>query len=766
MSSAPAAQPSQEYLPDQAAKVDHFERRDFARRLADTIVKRRQEECLTVSIVGSWGSGKSTVLDMMTEELDTRTADEGTCLLVNFNPWKYSGQDTLLYHLFEAMVKRIDPDLKVLTTWQNMKRNASKARKWLSAGGGAMSHAYMPGSGGVTSGLLNAILPEEFKAHVDELKVQTADHLKGSNLRMVVLLDDVDRLEAEEILLLFRSLKLVADLPNTTFVIAMDEDHVSQIICRQLDGRPETGRKYLEKIINVRLKLPIIPPEVLEEYALEKLFKVWKDSSSAILPEDSSRVRSIFSRLHAPFVRTPRTVKAIANAFQFALGMLVDELHPGDVLLLEATRLLHPQLYEKIPEVIPTLPTSDGFEIFDTLEDRHEPRHQAWEILAGCLTEEVRAYKTSIQDALEVWFPQLGSIITYDAEYIRRRQFICSPDYFWRYFSMGIQKKDVHDARVRGWCALAEREPAKADASLTEHLSKPYARVFLKKVKNFCETDWTARQAVILSLVRVTSQKPAFQQSEDWRPSFWRTSAELAAEWVRTLTKEDRVMAALELVKRTEDVDWNMTLGDYLRNDDSIYNFKQLGQSPGKLDEEMAEQSLAAYENGKIPESNVMICFRVWCLYRHLSAVKKRLEELAKQEPIVALHLVTGPCTFSRSVQGTGWQWEGMKELTKVEHVIPRAILKIKLQEALPEPRPANLGRNAPDSEIHTLQEVGWLCLDTIAEAEKLEAAGAIGPFPVHSQRARDADSGEAEGVEYLEGAQDGTPPEDGRGPA
>lgn len=719
--SAVSAPPN--YLSDQPSQTDEFERREFAIRLADTIVKRGLHECLTVSIVGPWGSGKSTVLEMMGDVLSSRKTEEGTCLLVRFNPWKYSGQDTLLYHLFEAMVQAIDPELKVLDTWKDIKRKAAKASKLISTSAALASQIWAPGSGAVTGGLLNALLPEEFKAQIDELKASTSQHLRSSRLRMVVLLDDVDRLEAAEILLLFRSLKLVADLPNTTFVLAMDEDHVSQIIGRQLDGNAETGLKYLEKIINARLKLPVIPPEVLEEYALDTFTKVWRDMRNGqIAREDASRVRSIFGRLHAPYLRTPRRVKSIANAFHFALGMLPDELNPGDVLLLEATRLLHPSLYDKLQEVIPGVPTTEDHLLYMRKQKKETLAQKAKKILSECLPKD---HEKAVE-ALSAWFPQIESAGAFEGvdEANKRLRLVCSPEYFWRYFSMGIHKKDVRDATVKTWCGQAMADPGEAEAELAGHLKRPYAQVWVRKVKRLCDRSIAARTAVIHAFVAVVVKHPEFKDERGLSGSFFEQSAELAADWLGELTKDQRSAEAVNLVKSIASIEWNMTLGMALKMDDSIYDFNDQGKSAGLLDEELAAQSLAAYQKGDLPTTKSMIKERVWCLYRNLrlAAIKQPLSALTQQEPRVALQMLVGGCGFSQASGETGFSWKDREGLAKVTQLISREKLKEHLTAVLPNERPIDLKKRRDEFAMNTLEEVGWLCLDTIAKEEKAEA--------------------------------------------
>lgn len=357
---------------DEVAVEDEFERRRFSDRLARIIMDENGGKPLVVSIVNPWGGGKSTLLEYIRGAIAATTRDESpnvkNCRISTFNLWRYAGEDQLLYRMFESLIQAINQEthlttgqqiLKLLPTW--MKR-FSIVCDWLA-----------PGTGVLLDGVFATISPEQFEVRLDEVRETTREFLAKTGIRVILLLDDVDRLDPDEILLLFRALKLIADLPNTTFIIAMDEEHVSEVIGQRIGGNIESGRRYIEKIVNVRLAVPKIPDDVLEDYIMRRFIQVWcrelkvrakhaktaetslQTKSTEPSPLEIERIIGIFRILHLPYILTPRTVKSIQNAFAFALGLLPDEVDVGDVLLLEATRLLHPQLYLALPEVIPNL---------------------------------------------------------------------------------------------------------------------------------------------------------------------------------------------------------------------------------------------------------------------------------------------------------------------------------------------------------------------------------------------------------------------------
>lgn len=716
------------YVHDIEADVDEFERRDFASRVAKTVLDQPlSRSSLVVSIVGPWGSGKSTVLKYVKDELAQKP-----CKIAQFNPWRYAGEDALLFHLFEELVKAIDPNLSVLTKWQEMRRAASTWSRALKMGtqfAGAAAHLAAPGSGVLVSGALASILPEEFKARLEDIREQARSHLNNTSMRVVVSIDDVDRLEPDETLLLFKSIKLIADLPNTTFLIAMDEDHVSQVIGARIDGSHLTGRKYIEKIVNVRLNLPHIPTHIFEDYTLSRLAKVWIRFQGDVPPDEGRRVRGIFRRLHSPYITTPRSVKSIENAYAFALGLLPDEVNAGDVLLLEATRLLHPDLYKILPSIIPGV-SLVGSDFLDLMPGRDERFREKKEGLMRLLLEpfdKVRAdQKEKLKECLTEWFPQLGYFApSEDAIEWSRSKRICSMNYFWRYFSGAVHKDDVHDSRVDEWLSLSMQDDKMAVEQLKEHFAKPYARTFIKKLRDLCLPGTGSYLQTILSLIKASDSfqdraaNPLIGSLDD-------ETVEIAAEHIRGEVDYDKRMdLAVALLNSGRDIRWAFKLSNCLPNEYLLKDSskKQTSENfrESKFDRELALKSLDLYEKRYTPDSNDLLTEMIWSIYRNpdIPKLKQRISKVIKETPRVGLHFLLGGCVFGSSIahKRACWRWKGRSGLDDVEKLIPLSTLERALKRALPKNQPSSIaGRD--DAEYMSLEEVGWACVNTIRELQ------------------------------------------------
>src|SRR4051794_33807630 len=88
--------------PGKVPEDDGLNRTAFAQRLAKEIGAWRQKDSLGVSLNGDWGSGKATLKNLILYYLDeqSRASKKKPPIVVEFNPWQWSGQDKLLDGFF------------------------------------------------------------------------------------------------------------------------------------------------------------------------------------------------------------------------------------------------------------------------------------------------------------------------------------------------------------------------------------------------------------------------------------------------------------------------------------------------------------------------------------------------------------------------------------------------------------------------------------------------------------------------------------------
>ena len=240
------------------------------RRLVMPLLRTPPETSLVLGLYGEWGHGKSSALNLLEralEEIGEPGFHERTKLphaqIVRFTPWLY-GTDTLLRAFFETLAASIggfedrDPEKRqklkaALTGLGEFVAPAVKFGALVLAGpaGGALAGAAGDLITGVTKATAEATADGEKAFH--RLREEAAGVLRGlgtqpSPRRVVVLVDDLDRAAGVgEVLAMLKMVKLVADLPNVSYVLAMDRlacGHCSQTRCPPAMARTFSTRSF------------------------------------------------------------------------------------------------------------------------------------------------------------------------------------------------------------------------------------------------------------------------------------------------------------------------------------------------------------------------------------------------------------------------------------------------------------------------------------------------------------------------------------------
>ncbi len=240
---------AQQGFTDEAAQKDLFEIRKYIDGLTKFI-----ETCntpMTISIQGSWGTGKTSIMQIIKNNLDEQRATKN----IWFNTWQFS-QFNLEEKLPLVMLSKLVSAVADRKS-DKMRQTVEK----LFEGFGRLAICYA--SGGASNGdEIKNLFTEDFIGQMDSLKStfqSLVDARAGETGRVVIFVDDLDRLEPRKAVELLEVLKLFLDCRKCVFVLAIDYD----VVCRGVAAKygndmDETkGRSFFDKIIQVPFKLPV-----------------------------------------------------------------------------------------------------------------------------------------------------------------------------------------------------------------------------------------------------------------------------------------------------------------------------------------------------------------------------------------------------------------------------------------------------------------------------------------------------------------------------
>jgi hypothetical protein len=335
---------------------DTLGRSEVARSFAHQVLSLDASEGLVVGVLGAWGSGKTSFLNLTREYL----ADADLPVL-DFNPWMFSGAEQLV----ESFFVELSAQLKV-------RPGLAEVGKDLEDYGEAFSSlAWLPLVGpwiergrGATK-ILGKILQRR-KEGVRGRRAKLAKALADLEKPIIVILDDIDRLSTSEIRDVFKLVRLTASFPNIAYLLAFDRSRVEEALAEQ--GVP--GRDYLEKILQLAVDLPAIPAQVLRRQTFAAVDGALADLDNPG-PLDDQVWPDVYMEIISPLIRNMRDVRRYAAAIHGTVRNLEGQIALADVLALEAVRVFLPDVFYRLNAAVEGLTTTSSMSFVGSTEPPH-----------------------------------------------------------------------------------------------------------------------------------------------------------------------------------------------------------------------------------------------------------------------------------------------------------------------------------------------------------------------------------------------------------
>lgn len=300
-----------------------------------------------VSVEGAWGSGKTSVLNLLRQQLVDDGLDRSNIVL--FSPWLVTDAGALageflkqlsaalsisqIGKVVDGASKRIDIATKIL-----------KYARYLPIGGAREDLAEFAEALGAAKDALQATKAEP--PDISNRKAAVVAALRELPSPIVVIIDDVDRLAPKDVYEIIRLVRAIGDFPNVRYVLAMDAGYVEKALERS--GIPEHS-SYLDKIFHHRFVIPPVFATDLRKLFMDRLRRVAesdKGLSTQWLPYERRLEEHLNSGL-ASLIGSMRDVNLLGNRVGL-MKALFNEINFADVVALEALAIKVPSLYRHI----------------------------------------------------------------------------------------------------------------------------------------------------------------------------------------------------------------------------------------------------------------------------------------------------------------------------------------------------------------------------------------------------------------------------------
>lgn len=424
-------------------KEDDFNRYPFAAKLARLIASHQSSYGLVVSIYGEWGEGKSSFLDFIqvaTEQLASQHPEQFKTTIIKFNPWRFSTEDQLLMSFFSELWAALCADRTVDRDDEIIKEKIYKYAQIL----GARKSASV-----INKEITNEEMARfEALSSLETLKTDISNILERTGRKLLIIIDDSDRLTNEEVENTLRLVKLTADFSNTTYLIGLNHKMVAEAIGQRYPGRTtEAGAQFLEKIVQVPLHLPPIQPTQLRRYLQVRLNEVLSRTGALNRLPDHETLRCFNALEESVLILNPnpRSIYRLANVLLVAIPLLEEEANLTDIILIEALRIFYPAVYELVKNNENTFTGPSDF-----MGGEYERKN-----VYSVLGDDIQKISKSL-NLLANLFPKIDAVY-FDSSYnfnpkrkrsqeeINYTRSIASDYYFKRYFYYAIQEGIIPD---------------------------------------------------------------------------------------------------------------------------------------------------------------------------------------------------------------------------------------------------------------------------------------------------------------------------------
>ena len=346
-------------LPIIGSAEDKFTFTPFAKEVVSNIFKEEQPESLVVGLSGQWGSGKTSLLNLIDEQLSATSVNDKKMVTVRYVPWRVEDRKTLLSSFLPLLIEKIEEEVDRLSSnnqaHSDLLLQLKKYAEALEQGGPAIkaiakifsSFGYSFLEKGLELfGEVNSVLNEKGVPDIEQLYKQAYQALEELKIPLVVMIDDIDRLESSEIVELLRLVRATAQLPYITFILAYDQSHIMSAITKVLHVN---GQEFLEKFVQLPIAVPLVDQSTLNSIVLGYI-KTLYDSSEMQQPRLDKQYRFILDMFYTieetEAISTPRDVFRILNTLKFRINLKTDELNIQTTIYLSILQTKFPLIFD------------------------------------------------------------------------------------------------------------------------------------------------------------------------------------------------------------------------------------------------------------------------------------------------------------------------------------------------------------------------------------------------------------------------------------
>lgn len=458
--------------PIKKQKDDLLDRKIFANHLAKALTCSDYPEGFCIGLNGPWGSGKTSIINMVEEIIDKMTFEnDAKPIFIKFNPWNFSNKEQLINQYFVLLSDEFCENGN-----ETLNNIGSVIKEYSHLLSGFGPHGEIISLGGKSLGIvLQKFSKFKNETNINKKKKKIIDALKSQKSKIIIVIDDIDRLPDDEIRLIFQLVNSVANFPNTLYLLSFDRDVVANALTK-VQGYD--GDKYLEKIIQVPINIPEVTDEKLWQILFERLNNIQQSHPDMYFDKDLWT--KVLYKFIYKYIKNIRDIIRFTNVLSLKCDMLNNDINLVDLITITLLEVKEPNLYSWISSN-KNLLVGEGQLSFSLIgKNEDEIRDIYYNHINTIDPNKTNEYISIVSHLFPYFSSKINGQTFHDSNILRRAMRVGNEDYFDKYFVLDIDENTF--SRVMFDFALASMNEHEFSNYLEKLYINEHIGMFLKEL--------------------------------------------------------------------------------------------------------------------------------------------------------------------------------------------------------------------------------------------------------------------------------------------